>query len=219
MENTDRDSIDRLIADMATGSRTASHRALELLVEWWERHDPAFDQLLDALVVEARSGSKSALELVLTAVHQLGLARPAITRLVVDPDAVGEIAQSTLVKVEVNITRFEGRSKFRTWLHTVARNEALMYLRRQKGEPVDSDVEIESTSGSERRMSSVIATRRTVRDALEALPEPYRETMLLRVDDELDYEQISEILGVPVGTVRSRLAKARSLLAEQLSST
>ncbi|NNF53232.1 MAG: sigma-70 family RNA polymerase sigma factor [Acidimicrobiales bacterium] len=211
--------IDRLVADVQTGERRAARRACDQLMDYWEHHDPELDDLLNLLVEAAQSGSDAALEVVLTAIHQLGLARPAITRLIIEPNAVDEVAQATLVKVEANLAKFERRSKFRTWLYSVARNEALMRLRRENGSATPNSDEVEDTATAGRRMSSIVVTRATVRDALDALAEPYRETMLLRVENELEYDEIAAHLGVPIGTVRSRLAKARTMLTERLEFT
>ena len=133
----------------------------------------------------------------------------------IDPETIDDLAQSALVKVELNLDRFEGRSKFRTWVHSIARNEALMHLRRQRGD-VDALDADDDTPDLSPRLSTVIAGRATLRQALDGLPEPYRSTMVMRVDEELDYQQIADQLSVPVGTIRSRLAKARVLLGEAL---
>lgn len=211
--------MDRLVADVRKGERRAANRACDQLMIYWEQHDPELDDLLDLLVEAAQSGSDAALEVVLTGIHQLGLARPAITRLIIEPSAVDEVAQATLIKVEANLAKFERRSKFRTWLYSVARNEALMRLRRENGSTTSNTDEVEDTASAGRRMSSIVVTRATVRDALDALAEPYKETMLLRVDNELEYDEIAAHLGIPIGTVRSRLAKARTMLTERLEFT
>ncbi len=208
--------LDRLIAGVNAGDRRAVRQTFEILLEGWQADTERADRVLDALALEAARGSVDVASTLLAAVHQLGLARPAITRLILDPATIDEVAQSTLVQVERNITRFESRSKFRTWLYSIARNEALMRLRRDANRPAPSE-RLDSIAASGARMSSVIATRETVRQALEQLPEPYRQTMLLRTDDGLDYAEIAAALEVPVGTVRSRLAKARELLSDQLT--
>ncbi|MFA9565505.1 MAG: RNA polymerase sigma factor, partial [Acidimicrobiales bacterium] len=105
----------------------------------------------------------------------------------------------------------EGRSAFRTWLYTVARNEALMVLRRTK-----PTAELTDQPHPMGQMSSIIVNRRSIEQAIDRLPEPYGATMKLRQFDELEYEEIATRLDVPVGTVRSRLAKARELLARDL---
>lgn len=170
------------------------------------RRDPAFDDAFDELGRRAAAGDEAAIELVLECVHRLGLARPAIASIVFDPAAVDDIAQETLVTVERRISSYEGRAKLRTWLHTVARNQALMALRRRQAEPV------EDVPGDSARFSSVVIGRLTIEALVDGLPEPYRETLQLQLQAQLDYEAIAARLGVPVGTVRSRLAKARELL-------
>lgn len=188
------------------------------LLAAWEGRSEEFDDLLDELARAARHRSALALELLLTVVHELGLARPAIARLLVDPDQVDEAAQATLVAVEGGIGSFEQRARFRTWLFTVARNEAVALLRRGARGPVttSADDALAAWAPQPRRLSSVVASRATVEEALDALPAPYRETLELRVRSQLEYREIAARLGVPVGTVRSRLNKARELLAAEL---
>jgi RNA polymerase sigma-70 factor (ECF subfamily) len=150
--------------------------------------------------------------LLLELVHRLGLARGAITSIIFDTALVDDVAQMALIAVEQRIGSYEGRAKFRTWLHTVARNEALMMLRRRQAEPVEHLPE------SSARFSSVVVGRLAIEDVVNGLPEPYRETLRLQVFANLDYDAIAQRLDVPVGTVRSRLAKARELLRNALTS-
>lgn len=184
------------------------------LFEWAARAKAARDQSLDAvlddLASRAAAGHEVALELLLEIVHRLGLARPPITAIILDASLVDDVAQETLVTVERHIGSYEGRSHFRTWLYTVARNQALMVLRR-RSDPVDRS----PVQGG--RFSSVVAGRLTIEAVIDALPDPYRETMRLQLFDNLDYEAIGHRLGVPIGTVRSRLAKARDLLRTALT--
>ena len=167
---------------------------------------PVLDDILDDLAARAAAGDDPALELLLELVHRLGLTRAAISPVVSDPTAADDVAQTTLMAVERRIASYAGRSKFRTWLFTVARNEALMSVRPRRAEPVaelpDSGV----------RFSTVIAWQITMEALVDSLDEPYRETMRLQVFENLDYEAIAARLDIPIGTVRSRLAKARDLL-------
>jgi RNA polymerase sigma-70 factor (ECF subfamily) len=171
-------------------------------------NDGSLDVLLDDLAGRAAAGDAAATELVLELVHRLRLARSAIAPIVSDASTAEDVAQTTLVTVERKICSYEGRSKFRTWLFTVARNEALMAVRPRK-----SDAEpVAEPPAASARFSSIVAFRVSMDALVEGLPEPYRETMKLQISDNLDYESIAVRLGVPVGTVRSRLAKARELL-------
>jgi len=171
-------------------------------------NDGSLDVILDDLAKRAANGDDAATELVLELVHRLKLARSAISPIVSDPTAADDVAQATLVTVERKIGSYEGRSKFRTWLFTVARNEALMAVRPRK-----SDAEpVAEPPAAAARFSSIVAFRVSIETLVDGLPEPYRETLKLQIFDNLDYEAIAARLGVPIGTVRSRLAKARQLL-------
>lgn len=172
--------------------------------------NPVLDEILGEVAGRAASGDEEAVELLLELVHRLGIHRPAISSVLMDPGMVDDAAQLTLVAVERGIGSFDGRAKFRTWLHSVARNEALMTLRARRDEPVSEPPEASA------RFSSIVVGRMTIEALVDGLPEPYRATLRLQLFDGLDYEAIAARLDVPVGTIRSRLAKARQLLSRRL---
>ena len=171
-------------------------------------NDGSLDVVLDDLAQRAAGGDEASTELVLELVHRLRLSRRAIAPIVSDSTMADDVAQATLVAVERKIGSYEGRAKFRTWLFTVARNEALMAVRPRK---TDAEPVAEPPAASA-RFSSIVAFRVSMEALVDSLPEPYRETMKLQVFESLDYDAIAVRLGVPIGTVRSRLAKARQLL-------
>ena len=208
------DDLRALVEDVVGRRPAARARLLEMAAASRAGRDGRLDTALDDLAARAAAGDEAAVEAVLEVVHRLGLARPAITSIILDHALVDDVAQSALVAVERRIGSYEGRSKFRTWLHTVARNEALMAVRRRQAEPVD---EVPEAPGGT-RFSSVVASRQTVKAVIDGLPEPYRETISLQLYEDLDYDAIAARLDVPVGTVRSRLAKARDLLRTALES-
>jgi RNA polymerase sigma-70 factor, ECF subfamily len=187
---------------------TARAQLFEVATSGRTTNDGSLDVVLDELAKRAAAGNDSATELILELVHRLKLARGAIAPIVSDPTAADDVAQSTLVTVERKISSYEGRSKFRTWLFTVARNEALMAVRPRK-----SDAEpVAEPPAAAARFSSIVAFRVSIEALVESLPDPYRETLKLQVFENLGYDAIAVRLGVPIGTVRSRLAKARQLL-------
>jgi len=194
-----------------TGER---RHLLDVVTLAWASRDTALDPVLDDLANRAAAGDDAALELLLEVVHRLRLARPAITALILDTALTDDVAQDTLMAVERRITSYEGRAKFRTWLHAVARNEALMALRRRQTESLRK---AEEATGPTTRFSSMVAGRLTIDALIDGLAEPYRQTLRLQLFDNLDYEAIATRLGVPIGTVRSRLAKAKALLRAALS--
>jgi RNA polymerase sigma-70 factor (ECF subfamily) len=201
-----------LVRDALAGSGAARARLIETAVIARAKRSATLDEILDDLATRAAAGDEAAIELLLELVHRLGLARGAITSIIFDTALVDDVAQMALIAVEQRIGSYEGRAKFRTWLHTVARNEALMMLRRRQAEPVEHLPE------SSARFSSVVVGRLAIEDVVNGLPEPYRETLRLQVFANLDYDAIAQRLDVPVGTVRSRLAKARELLRDALTS-
>ena len=183
-------------------------RLFEMATAWRTSKDPALDLVLDDVAARAANGDDAPLELLLELVHRLQLTRSAILPIVHDPTAAEDVAQAALVAVERKIGSYEGRAKFRTWLFTVARNEALMAIRPRK-----SDAEpVAEPPAASARFSSIVAYRVTMETLIAGLPEPYQETMRLQVFENLDYDGIAARLHVPIGTVRSRLAKARDLL-------
>jgi RNA polymerase sigma-70 factor (ECF subfamily) len=171
--------------------------------------------ILDGLALLASGGAASATEILLELTHKHRIAQPAITTLLVDPADIEDAAQLTLIAVLEKIDQFEGRSRFQTWVRAIARNEALQVLRRKQRKSEPTGDEVPELAAFSRRLSSVVADEHAVRQALERVPEPYREALVLREFDGLGYEEIAERLGVPVGTVRSRIARARDLLAKQ----
>ena len=192
----------------ALGGGTSRARLFEVAAAGRQSKDGSLDVVLDDLAGRAANGDEPAVELLLELVHRLRLARSAIVSIVSDEALADDVAQATLVTVERRISSYEGRSKFRTWLFTVGRNEALMAVR-----PKKSDAEpVPEPPATSARFSSIVAYRLTMETLVDGLPEPYRETMRLQVFENLDYEGIAARLDVPIGTVRSRLAKARGLL-------
>ena len=196
------------LASAALAGGPARAELFEVAAAGRASNDGSLDVLLDDLARRAAAGDETATELVLELVHRLKLSRSAIAPIVSDPTAADDVAQTTLVAVERKIGSYEGRSKFRTWLFTVARNEALMAVRPRK-----SDAEpVAEPPAASARFSSIIAFRVSMEALVDGLSEPYRETLKLQIFENLDYDTIAGRLGVPVGTVRSRLAKARQLL-------
>jgi RNA polymerase sigma-70 factor (ECF subfamily) len=137
----------------------------------------------------------------------------------IGPELADDIAQQVLLEVTRTAERFEGRSRLTTWLFGVAKNLCRTQLRRRE-DAMDPDARVwrslPDPGQSPHELFEQGESRRAVREALEALPAPYRAVLVLREWEELSYDEIAEALGVPVGTVRSRLHAARALLAERL---
>ncbi|WP_436533478.1 sigma-70 family RNA polymerase sigma factor [Actinoplanes sp. HUAS TT8] len=173
------------------------------------------DDDLQELAERAAAGSRTDLQELLHRIHVRRLAHAGARRVLADAADVEDAAQETLIAVARGIHTFEGRSRFTSWLHRIAVNAALEIVRRKSraGSPTDEPPELGATL---RRMSSVAATRMDVDNALRRLPDEYREALRLREFDQRSYEEIADLLHLPIGTVRSRISRARRLIGVYL---
>lgn len=115
------------------------------------------------------------------------------------------------------LPRFDGRSKFSTWAHRIAHNACIDELRRRgrRPDPGLPDHEV-APRGDRPALDDAVADRLTTDEALLALPEDFRSAVVLRDQLGMDYAEIAEVLGIPPGTVRSRIARGRAALARSL---
>ncbi|CAN5578275.1 hypothetical protein BH10ACT1_BH10ACT1_32660 [soil metagenome] len=168
--------------------------------------------LLDAVAARAAASDRAALEDLIWAVDELHLARPSVRRLVVQDADAEEVEQDVLVAVAETIGSFRGDARFTTWLHTVARNKAIAHLRRRKESVALDDQEV----GDAARISSMIATRSALDDAIRSLPELYREAVVLRDIGGCAYDEVAQRLGLNLNTAKARVARGRALAAANL---
>lgn len=132
-----------------------------------------------------------------------------------------DAAQEAMIRVVRNIDKFDGRSAFGTWVYRIATNTALDELRKRKRRPqfhvVDDDGDVaEPADEFAHRHIDDVADRITIDAALADLPEEFKAAVVMRDVGDLDYAEIAEALGVPVGTVKSRIARGRRMLVEKL---
>ena len=133
-----------------------------------------------------------------------------------DEDDADDVTQRVLVRLHERLADWEGRARFTTWLHQVATNEAKMLIRSRSRRPITTNDDRIPEIGYLARLSTLVGDRDVIDRALRALPDLYREVLLLREVEQLGYDEIADRLEVPIGTVRSRLAKARQLLARAI---
>lgn len=193
------------------GSATAESRLSALFAGSTD----AADDVLNQLAASAAAGSPYSLELLLALVNENRLALPAINRHIQDKELAEEVEQEALIAVARSIHRYRSESKFTTWLFSLARNTAITEIRRQRPTAAMSDDDPWDDMG-QRRLSSIVAERDMVREAIDSLPEVFRETVLLRDVERLSYSEIAERQGLAINTVRSRLSRGRALLASKL---
>ena len=178
------------------------------------------------LVLRAQRGDKRAFEL-LVLKYQRKLGR-LLSRWVRDPAEVEDVTQEAFIKAYRALPSFRGDSAFYTWLYRIGINTAKNYLvamgrRAPTTTEFDSEDAENFEDGDQLRdvntpenelMSKQIA--QTVNDTMEALPEELRTAIVLREIDGLSYEEIATVMNCPIGTVRSRIFRARETIAERL---
>lgn len=146
--------------------------------------------------------------------HQGGVHR-YLTRMTGIPETARELAQDTFVRAFQALPSWRPEARFRTWLFRIAHNLALDHLRRAKRvtfEPLDEVLETpDAAPGPEQRLESLQRVRQ-LEAALAELPAAHRDILLLREIEEMSYEDIARTLELNLGTVRSRLARARAAL-------
>ncbi len=139
-----------------------------------------------------------------------------------DADAA-DATQEALIAIARGIVRFDGRSAFSTWAYRVATNACLDELRRRRRRPEPTEDEglqaaaSSSVGRADDRVLSSVGDRVDIDTALATLAPEFRAAVVLRDLIGLDYAEISEVLGVPVGTVKSRIARGRGALADRLA--
>jgi len=141
-----------------------------------------------------------------------------------DPDAAEDITQDALLNAFRNIGALRGEA--RPWLLAIVRNAYIDWRRRCGGRLVtgsDAEAVIAQTADDALESPETALIRQgdaaELRHAIEAIPEPFREALVLRDLEGLSYRELSEIVGAPLGTVMSRLSRARRMLAERFGLT
>ncbi len=166
------------------------------------------------LAARATAGDRRALELLLD--RHTDRVHAICRRIVCDEQDALDATQEALIAVARGITRFDGRAAFTTWLHRIATNAALDELRRRKRRVVTTAARDDLPDPADRTASTVeqrVAAKLDVDAALAQVPEDFRVAVVLRDLCDLDYPEIAEVLGVPAGTVKSRISRGRQALA------
>jgi RNA polymerase sigma-70 factor (ECF subfamily) len=178
------------------------------------------------LVVRAQGGDKQAFNL-LVEKYQRKLAR-LLARFIRDPAEVEDVTQEAFIKAYRALPAFRGDSAFYTWLYRIGINTAKNYLMAMgRRAPTSTEVEAEEAEGFEEgeqlrdinTPESALLTNEiaeTVNKTIEQLPEELRTAIQMREIEGMSYEDIAKAMDCPIGTVRSRIFRAREAIAEQL---
>lgn len=181
----------------------------------------------EILIKEALAGNQKAFKLLLNK-HREAIYH-VILKIVHNQEEARDLVQETFMKAFGSLTTYKSEYRFTTWLYRIAANSSIDYLRRKKIDSLSLDRPLETKDGnvgievadwtynpevdldSKQKVFSI-------NQAIDSLPKKYREVILYRHKQDKSYEQIAEILGIPVGTVKARIFRARELLKKKLKS-
>lgn len=186
------------------------------------QHETSSDQ---ALVLKVQQGDSKAFDLLVSKYQYkvIGL----IGRYVQDKHEALDVAQESFIKAYRAIDSFRGDSAFYTWLYRIAVNTAKNYLVSRMRRPPDSDVELDNEevfsvhdalldSATPDAILNKNRLEEAIHEAIRVLPEELRGALTLREFEGLSYEEIAQIMDCPVGTVRSRIFRAREAVEKQI---
>ena len=148
-----------------------------------------------------------------------------VFRVVRNRDVVEDLAQEAFLNAFKSIRSFKGGSSFYTWLYRIAANVSINYLSKQKRasfadegllETEEVSVRASGWESSPERSVQSIETSKAIAESVDALPDDIRQAVVLREYEGLSYEEISEVMDCPIGTVRSRIFRGREMLKEKL---
>jgi RNA polymerase sigma-70 factor (ECF subfamily) len=147
-----------------------------------------------------------------------------VYRMVGNYESALDLTQEIFIKVYNSLNRYRAEFKFSTWIYKIAHNAAVDHLRRTAtreqslviGPEGDSfDLPLESSRLSPEQESEQKERRGEIEAVVRALPANYRELIILRHSQDLSYEEIVEVTGLPLGTVKNRLFRAREMMRQQ----
>ena len=189
-------------------------------------HTKYSEQLDEDLVLRVQQGDKSAFDLlVIKYQHKI---IQLVNRYVKDPSEAQDVAQETFIKAYRALGNFRGDSAFYTWLYRIAINTAKNYLVSRSRRSSDYEVDVQDAEAIENapQLQGMETPERlllnqeiidTIKTAIDKLPEEMRTAIILREFDGMSYEEIAEAMDCPVGTVRSRLFRAREAIDNKLN--
>ncbi len=147
-----------------------------------------------------------------------------VYRMVGDYEAALDLTQEIFIKIYGSLSRYRPEFKFSTWIYKIAHNAAIDHLRRSAGrerslvsgsEGDSYDLPIESKGLSPEQQSEREERRIEIETVVRSLPTAYRELVFLRHSQDLTYEEIVDVTGLPLGTVKNRLFRAREMMRQE----
>jgi RNA polymerase sigma-70 factor (ECF subfamily) len=147
-----------------------------------------------------------------------------VYRMVGDYDAALDLTQEVFIKVYGSLSRYRSEYKFSTWIYKIAHNAAVDHLRRhstreqslvKQADGEQYDLPIESGRPTPEQESEKAERCAEIERVVRQLPAAYRELIILRHSHDLSYDEIAEVMGLPLGTVKNRLFRAREVMRQQ----
>jgi len=189
-------------------------------------HTKYSEQLDEDLVLRVQRGDKSAFDL-LVIKYQHKIVQ-LVNRYIKDPSEAQDVAQEAFIKAYRALGNFRGDSAFYTWLYRIAINTAKNYLVSRSRRSSDYQVDIQDAEALENapQLQGMETPERlllnqeivdTIKTAIDKLPEEMRTAIMLREFEGMSYEEIAEAMDCPVGTVRSRIFRAREAIDNKLN--
>ncbi len=177
------------------------------------------------LIQSALKGDEKAYETLLKKYKNLVFT--IMMKMVRNPQEAEDLTQEAFMKAFNSLSSFNEEFAFSTWLMKIATNNCIDYLRKRKlktysiNEPIqykDEQIEVEIPDEEPSPEKSVLQSERKklIEEAIDQLPERYRYVIILRHKEEKSYEEISEILNLPLGTVKAQIFRAREVLNKKL---
>jgi RNA polymerase sigma-70 factor (ECF subfamily) len=177
------------------------------------------------LVKRVQKGDKGAFDLLVLKYEQKIV--NLVMRYVRDPEQALDITQEAFIKAYRALPRFRGDSAFYTWLYRIAVNTAKNYLAAQRRRPTDIELDLQDPEqyGLHAKLKETDTPegvalskelQETLERAIESLPDDLRTAIILRELDGMSYEEIAQTMDCPVGTVRSRIFRARDAIAKKV---
>jgi len=177
------------------------------------------------LIAKALKGEQKAYDRLMSKYQQM--IHNLIFRMIYKKEDVEDLSQEAFIKAFNSLEKFDKQFSFATWLCKIATNNCIDYLRKKKLSTFSIDKEIES---DEDNMQFEIPDKnftpdknildserkKVLQDAIQSLPEKYRQVIILRHQEEMDYEEIAEKLDLPLGTIKAHIFRAREMLYKSL---
>jgi len=177
------------------------------------------------LIEKAIKGDQSSYDRLMKKYYKL--VHNLIYRMIYNKEDVEDLTQEAFIKAFNSLEKFDHQFAFSTWLYKIASNNCIDYLRKKKLNTIsidkefdseDEDLRFEIPDNDYKPDKNILDTERKkiLEDAIESLPEKYKTVILLRHQDEMEYEEIAKKLSIPLGTVKAHIFRGRELLNRYL---